>query len=120
MTKKKMALTILVNCPDPERREEFERWYIHTHLPDLKDTVGLVRARRFKNRTSEDDPSQSMTLYEFESDDLQASIGELQMTAANAFGEGRHIEIFDLNGMYTYEEMDPASLKPLESEHPYG
>ena len=116
MAKQKGVLLVLTSCPDPARREEFDRWYMHMHLPDLKNTTGLVRARRFKNMDPNEEPSQTMTLYEFEADDLQAAIGELQMNAANTFAEGRHIDIFDLKGMYTYEETDPASLKPLESE----
>jgi hypothetical protein len=116
---KKYALVVFTDCPDPARREEFERWYMHMHLPDLKNTKGLVRARRFTNMKPDEGPSQSMTFYEFETDDIDASIGELQTTAAMAFGEGRHIEIFGLAGMYQFEEIDPASLKPLEDEHPY-
>ena len=117
---KKYALVVFTDCPDPARREEFERWYNHMHLPDLKDTKGLVRARRFTNMKPEEGPSQSMTFYEFETDDIDASIGELQTTAAMAFTKGRHIEIFGLAGMYQFEEIDPASLKPLESEAPYS
>ena len=120
MAKKKYALVVFTDCPDPARREEFERWYNHMHLPDLKDTKGLVRARRFTNLKPDEGPSQSMTFYEFETDDIDASIGELQNTAAMAFTKGRHIEIFGLAGMYQFEEIDPASLKPLESESPYA
>ena len=120
MAKKKYALVVFTGCPDPARREEFERWYMHMHLPDLKNTKGLVRARRFTNMKPEEGPSQSMTFYEFETDDIDASINELQNTAAMAFTKGRHIDIFDLAGMYQFEEIDPASLKPLEKENPYG
>ena len=65
-------------------------------------------------------PSQYLTLYEFETDDIDASIAELQNTAAMAFTKGRHIDIFDLAGLYQFEEIDPKSLKPLTKEHPYG
>ena len=118
MAKKKAVLLCFCDCPDPKRDEEFNRWYTHMHLPDLKDTKGLVRARRY--RKTGDGPSQYLTLYEFESDDIDASVAELQNTAAMAFTKGRHIDIFGLAGLYQYEEIDPASLKPLESEHPYG
>ena len=113
MAKKKMVLTVLTGCPDPKRREEFERWYMHTHLPDLKNTVGLVRARRFKNRVDEN-PSQTMTIYEFEHNNLDECIGALQQSAGEAIVNGRHIDIFDLKGFYMWEEIEPSSLKPLE------
>lgn len=113
MAKKKYCLVVFTDCPDPARREEFDRWYMHTHLVDLKNTKGLVRARRFRNIKPDEGPSQTMTFYEFETDDIDASIGELQMTATMAFTKGRHIDTFGLAGMYQFEEMDPKSLKPL-------
>jgi hypothetical protein len=65
-----------------------------------------------------------VTLYEFETDDIDASINELQTTATMAFTKGRHIDIFDLKGMYLYEEIDPKSLKPLTAaelaKYPHG
>ena len=118
--KKKAVVICFCNCPDPKREEEFNRWYSTMHLPDLKDTKGLVRARRFRNMKPAEGPSQYLTLYEFESDDIDASVAELQNTAAMAFTKGRHIDIFDLAGLYTFEEIDPKSLKPLEKVNPYG
>jgi hypothetical protein len=120
MAKKKALQICFCNCPDPKREKEFNRWYTHMHLPDLKNTKGLVRARRYKNMQPDGGPSMYLTLYEFETDDIDASIAELQNTAAMAFTKGRHIDIFDLAGLYTFEEIDPNSLKPLEKENPYG
>ena len=121
MAKRKYALLVLTDCPDPERKEEFDRWYMHMHIPDLINTTGLLQARRFTNRKPEEGPSQTMTLYEFECEpaDIDKNILELQTTAANAFPVGRHIPIFGLAGMYEWEQQEPADLKPLESDAPY-
>ena len=116
MAKKKAALVVFCDYP-PDRSEEFESWYMHTHLPDLKNTKGLVRARRFMGRNyPEQGPAQTMTLYEFETDDINESLTELMVTAGNASTVGRHIDVYPLVGMYSWEEIDPDSIKPLTKE----
>lgn len=116
MAKKKAVLVVFCNYP-PDRSEEFESWYMHTHFPDLKNTKGLVRTRRFLARKEPmEAPAQTLTLYEFETDDIAASLQELTTTAANAFKVGRHIDVYPLIGMYSFEEIDPDSVKPLTEE----
>ena len=116
MAKKKAVLVVFCDYP-PGREDEFESWYMHTHFVDLKDTTGLVRARRFMARKDpQEAPAQTLTFYEFETDDIDASLNELMTTAANAFTVGRHIDIYPLIGMYSFEEIDPASVKPLTEE----
>jgi len=47
-----MARYILVvesNCADPAREAEFNEWYDKTHLPDILETPGFVRATRYEN-----------------------------------------------------------------------
>ncbi len=123
MSKKRFVLTVLTSCADPEREEEFNRWYIHVHLPDLKKTAGLVRARRFTNLDPSDEPSMSLTVYEFETDDMGASIAELSTTAFEAIGKGRHFDVdkFVLKGFYQWEEMNPTDFEPMPNpNYPKG
>ena len=101
------------NCTEASRDEEFNRWYTHTHLPDLSTTKGLVKARRFRNLRGLQGPSQYLAIYEFESDDLEASVKELSRTAFECFPKGRHIDCFGVAGMHLFEEIDPDSLEPL-------
>ena len=79
------------------------------HLPDLKETVGLVRARRFTNLDPSDEPSMSLTVYEFEHDNIDECVAMLSQTAFEAIGKGRHFDVdkFVLKGFYQWEEMDP-------------
>lgn len=102
-------------CADPSREEEFNRWYTHTHLPDLSATKGFVSARRFVSRSPEGEATY-LAMYEFEGD-LDASVEDLTNRARAAFPLGRHIDclaIAPISGLGAFEEIDPASLKPLE------
>lgn len=107
------VFVVYSNCTEASRDEEFNRWYTHTHLPDLSNTKGLVRARRFRNLRGLQGPSQYLAIYEFESDDLEDSVRELSNTAVEAFAKGRHIDCFGVAGMHLFEEIDPDSLEPL-------
>ena len=37
------------NC-DPAREDEYNDWYERMHIPDILQTAGFVRARRFVNK----------------------------------------------------------------------
>ena len=110
----KGVFVVLVNCTDASREEEFNRWYTHTHLPDLSKTKGLVRARRFRRlRSDKGESSGYMTLYEFDSDNLSDSMKDFMRLVGETFASGRHIDCFDVVGLHLFEEIDPKSLEPL-------
>jgi hypothetical protein len=109
---------VFTNCTDPEREEEFNRWYTHTHLPDLSAARGFVTARRFENPNSKPDEAKYLAAYEFDSDDLGESIKDLLRLAMRAFAEGRHIDCIRGApagaGAPLLQEIDPSTLEPLE------
>jgi hypothetical protein len=113
----KGVFLVYSNCTEASRDEEFNRWYTHIHLPDLSETKGIVRARRFRNLRPLQGPSQYLAIYEFESDDLEKSVEELSSIAIAAFGKGRHIDCFGVAGMHLFEEIDPDSLDSLCDVH---
>jgi len=113
----KGVFLVYSNCTEASRDEEFNRWYTHIHLPDLSETKGIVRARRFRNLRPLQGPSQYLAIYEFESDDLEKSVEELSSIAIAAFGKGRHIDCFGVAGMHLFEEIDPDSLDSLGDVH---
>lgn len=110
-----------VDCPDPEREEEWNRWYTHTHLPDLSVTHGLLRARRYRTHAFQSEtpevvtppPLRYLTLYEFETEDLDAAVRSLIEQAGNTHEVGRHIDVFSMHSIHAYEEIMPESLSPL-------
>ena len=111
---------VFSNCTDPDREEEFNRWYTHTHLPDLSPAKGLVSARRCVN-TDRNSGSQYLAIYEFETDNIDESISSLYELAANTWPRGRHIDCIaaapPASPVLTFKEIDPASLKPLQGIH---
>lgn len=107
------------NCTEASRDVEFNQWYTHTHLPDLSNAKGLLKARRFRNLRPLQGPSQYLAVYEFESDDLEASAADLSRLAVEAFPRGRHIDCFGVAGMHLFEEIQPDSVEPLaEVDYP--
>jgi hypothetical protein len=102
------------NCTDPARHDEFNRWYSHIHLPDLEGAPGLMSARRFANVTPGGQPSQYLGLFEFDSNDLDASADSLRRLAQESAARGRNIDCRETRGLYLYREIDPRQIKPLE------
>lgn len=103
------------NCSDPKRHQEFNSWYSHTHLPDLKSALGLRRVRRFTNGQHNSGGFQYLAAYEFESDNLGASVDDLIRLALETVPRGRHIDCLQAGTMGLYREIDPGSYKPLPS-----
>jgi hypothetical protein len=107
---------VFSRCTDPAREEEFNRWYTHVHLPDLRGARGLVAARRGVN-TDPSSPARYVAIYEFETDDIDDSLKSLYELAAGTWPRGRHIDCMvaapPASGVEAFREIDPASLAPL-------
>ena len=105
---------VFSECTDPDREEEFNRWYSHTHLPDLSKATGFVRSRRFVNLSPDGPAANYLALYEFESDDIPASIAEHREFGMRTIPDGRHIDCMRAVLSGAFEEIDPAQYEPLE------
>lgn len=68
--------------PTPGREAEYDAWAAAHHVPETLDVPGIVSAERFAlsdlQRTVEDRAYTRLTVYEVETDDLAATLGELQ------------------------------------------
>ena len=108
---------VFSNCTDPSREEEFNRWYTHIHLPDLSHAKGLVSAKRYVD-PDPDSKAKYLAVYEFETDDIDASIASLYELAGACWGNGRHVDFIEgapsiSLPTVSYLEIDPDSLEPL-------
>lgn len=79
---KKYTFVVLTN-PTPGKDAEFNRWYNEQHIPDVLNAAGFVRAQRFRLSETQNGPKVDQThrylaLYEIETDDLAASLKDLQ------------------------------------------
>lgn len=107
------------NCTEPAREDEFNRWYSHSHLPDLSVAPGFVFARRFVNAMPNRGAARYMAVYEFEAESAEVVLRNLTTLALDAFDKGRHIDCIEgvpagntpLGSQW--HEIDAASLKPL-------
>ena len=61
------AMLIVQVDIDPEREDEFNRWYDDEHVPEKQATKGFYSARRFKHFTV---PHRYLAIYEVENGDL--------------------------------------------------
>ena len=58
------ALFVVKATIDPDREEEFNRWYDDEHVPDLLRYPGAVSARRYRSLVGEE-RFQYIAVYEF-------------------------------------------------------
>ncbi len=111
-------------CTDEDRELEFNRWYTHTHLPDLSRAPGFVSARRFENAFPTPGAAPYMAVYELDVPSATHALRDLTRLALEAFDTGRHIDCIEgvaagnspMGGQW--QEIVPSSLEPL-AEHDY-
>ncbi|MGB0907439.1 MAG: hypothetical protein ACPGVT_08095 [Maricaulaceae bacterium] len=111
------CLNAFTSCSDPAREDEFNRWYSHTHLPDLAAAKGFLRARRFVNKGAGAGQARYWAQYEFETDDPAASVASFLGCALTAYETGRHIDCIESHppaGGAMWELIEPNALTPLD------
>jgi hypothetical protein len=64
----------VVTAPVAGQEQEFNRWYDHTHLPEVLALPGFVSAQRYE--LVGDRPSY-LAVYELETDDIDATLEAL-------------------------------------------
>ncbi len=88
----KWLLVVETNCADAARENEFNEWYNETHIPDVLETPGFIRATRYENTRPAEGEARYLATYEIETDDidkfLKANAANLsQKRAAGRFSE---------------------------------
>lgn len=93
------------------KHEEYEAWYDGQHMPDVLGVPGFISAQRYDvvgRRPRETTRGyQYLTVYEIDSDDVDATIGDLRSrVAAGAINAGTLFEP-SLLGFYTVTAASP-------------
>ncbi|NND66108.1 MAG: hypothetical protein HKN19_00850 [Halioglobus sp.] len=95
--------------PQPGHEEEYNDWYQDTHLADLVALDGIYSARRYRfaRNLKGDDAHAYMAIYEIETDDIDAVLGQLGVAAGD--GRIRMSGAIDTAGSLAlvYEEFGP-------------
>jgi hypothetical protein len=86
------------DCKDPSREQEYVDWYAKTHIPDMLETPGMIKAAFFKNADfKENQKRKFLALYEFQTDDLAKFNQGLGTVGKGTMEKGRfsQLPIFD-------------------------
>ena len=81
------------NCSDPSQEEEFNRWYDETHLPDVLETPGILRATRYENISAGEGQGKFLALYEIETEDIEQTNTVFGENMARKLEQGRISEL---------------------------
>jgi hypothetical protein len=100
---KKWLFVVESNCSDPEREQEFDDWYNETHLPDMLEVTEIVRATRYRNVSPQTGEAKYLALYEFETDDLAASLARADKLVQEKAGQGRISALLQTTRTGTFE-----------------
>jgi hypothetical protein len=106
-------LLVQVDCADPSRENEFNKWYDEIHLPDMIKAPGLVKATRYLNLSPDTNKRPKyVTLYEIEAEDIDAFEKTFHECATKAEKAGRMINILASERFYP---MQPPYYKQITS-----
>lgn len=85
-----MVGTVTVSAAaDAARESEFNKWYDKTHLPDVLETPGFIRATRYENTEPAEGEAKFFATYEIETDDIDGAMKALNDNMARKRAEGR-------------------------------
>jgi hypothetical protein len=105
------------NPAGPEQAEEYNRWYIEEHFPDVLAVAGFEAARRYSlsgvrpMAGTEASPFGYLAIYDVEADDLEKAGTDLQ--AALDSGAIPISDTFDLSRFSVdFYELMPGSERP--------
>ncbi len=89
-------LMVMLDCKDPAREEEFNRWYTDVHIPDILDTGLYHTAYRYENLDPQATKGKYLALYETDSSDPGKAGDELIKLRANWEQRGRLFDATEL------------------------
>ena len=92
----KMLFVVESNCADPAREEEFNKWYNETHLPDVLEVPGVLRAVRYQRIDTSGGQAKYLALYEIETDDFQALVKATEEHMEKKTAEGRISDLLQM------------------------
>ncbi len=105
----KWIVTVATNCTDPVREAEFNEWYNKTHLPDIFETPGYVRATRYENINPSEGEAKFLAVYEIEADDIREVMKMNSENMERKRAEGRFSDLTKLVSRGVYRQISSLS-----------
>ncbi len=82
------------DCKDPAREAEFNSWYDNTHIPDMLEVPGMIKATRWVNADPREGQRRKyLALYELETDDVEEFNSKVRERGRRTIEEGRFSEL---------------------------
>ncbi|MFC1977133.1 DUF4286 family protein [Chloroflexota bacterium] len=97
------------NCADAARETEFNEWYDKTHLPDVLETPGFIRATRYENTNPSEGQAKFLATYEIETDDIDSFRKASADNMAKKRAEGRFSELLVMVSRGLYKQIGSVS-----------
>jgi hypothetical protein len=101
----KWLLVVESECADPAKDREFNEWYDKTHLPDVLQLPGFLRATRYQTADPKQGGSTYLAVYEVETDDIQAVMKEADEGLKRAAAQGRMSPLLKMNPPRLYRQI---------------
>ncbi len=105
----KWLLVVGTNCADAVREKEFNEWYDKTHLPDVLETPGFVRATRYENTNPTEGQAKFLALYEIETDNLDSFMKANSENMAKKGAAGRISSLLVIVSRGVYKQIGSLS-----------
>lgn len=105
----KYLIAVETNCADASREAEFNEWYDKTHLPDVLETPGFIRATRYENTEPSKERAKFLALYEVETNDIEKFNKANADNMAKKRAAGRFSDLLVIGGRGLYKQLSSVS-----------
>ena len=105
----KWLLVVETNCTDAARETEFNEWYDKTHLPDVLETPGFIRATRYENTEPSERKAKFLATYEIETNDIDRFMKTHTANMDKKRAEGRFSELLVVVSRGFYRQLSSIS-----------
>ena len=105
----KWLFVVETNCADAAREAEFNEWYDKTHLPDVLETPGFIRATRYENTEPSAGEAKFLATYEIETDDIDGFLKAHTDNMTRKRAEGRISELLLVVSRSFYRQISSLS-----------
>ena len=101
----KWLVIVESDCSDATQEREFNDWYNKTHIPDVLETPGVVRATRYETLDPSAGTSKYLAAYEVEADDLQTVMKAVGQNVAKKAAQGRMSALLQVTSTRSYRQV---------------
>ena len=101
----KWLVIVESNSSDATREREFNDWYNMTHIPDVLEAPGVVRATRYEALDPSGGTSKYLAAYEVEADDLQTVMKAVRQNVEKKAAQGRMSALLKITSTRSYRQV---------------